>query len=40
MEELSDEENEILIESDENTICTEKGKGNACQYCATNIGAV
>ncbi|KAF0714215.1 Uncharacterized protein FWK35_00029297, partial [Aphis craccivora] len=36
MEELSDEENEILIESDENTICTEKSKGNACQNCIRN----
>lgn len=40
MEELSDEENEILIESDKNTICTEKGKGNACQNCIRCVYAV
>lgn len=40
MEELSDEENEILTESDENTICTEKGKGNACQNCIRCVYAV
>jgi len=38
IKELTDEENEDLIESD--TICTEKGKGKACQNCIRCVYAV